>query len=162
MSKMVEFSSNPEAGPEAEYNNISMRKDVENRDDVSLIVADFYAEMLLDPIIGYIFTDVAKIDLESHLPIITDFWADVLFKQKKYRNNTLQKHLDLHQKIPLTPGHFTRWLYLFNRAVDANFAGTRADTMKQRAELVAEAISAAIAQRKKGEMTLSLEKYLKA
>lgn len=137
-----------------------MRKDVENRDDVSQIVADFYAEMLQDPIIGYIFTDVAKIDLEGHLPVITDFWTDVLFQQKSYRNNTLQKHLDLHQKIPLTPGHFTRWLYLFNRAVDARHAGDNANKMKQRAELVAQAISAAISERKKGDMTLTLDKFL--
>jgi hemoglobin len=68
------------------------RKDVLDRSDVVDIVARFYDAMLKDPIVGFIFTDVAKIDLEHHLPIIVDFWSDSVFKQKNYNGNTLQKH----------------------------------------------------------------------
>ncbi len=132
------------------------KKDVLKRSDIEDIVARFYQAMLKDPIVGFIFTDIAKIDLEHHLPIIVDFWADSLFKERSYRGNTMQKHLDINQKMPLKPGHFTRWLYLFNKAVDQCHEGELADKMKSRAETVAKSISAAIVDRKRGDMDLVL------
>ena len=86
------------------------KNDVTARADIEDIVARFYAAVLDDPIIGFIFTDVAKIELEHHLPIIVNFWADNLFKLKavvaehQYTGNPLQKHLEVHQKLPLRPG----------------------------------------------------------
>ena len=132
------------------------KPDVLARADLEQIVQRFYANMLADPIIGFIFTDVAKIQLEQHLPIIVNFWHDVLFKGKLYRGNALQKHLQLNQLINLKPGHFTRWLFLFHAAVDEQHAGDNAEKMKQRATLVADAISSAIGERKKGQVPLVL------
>lgn len=134
------------------------KSDVLERADLEQIIERFYDNMLKDPIVGFIFTDVAKIHLQSHLPLIVDFWQDILLKSKKYHGNALQKHLELNQKIALKPGHFTRWLYLFNAAVDQQHAGENAELMKHRAELVANSISAAITDRKKGEMKLVLPK----
>ena len=133
-----------------------IRSDVENRDDVDDIVTRFYEAMLKDPIVGYIFTDVAKIDLTDHLPLIVDFWSDILFKEKQYSGNVLAKHLQLNQKLALKPGHFTRWLYLFSQAVDAQYTGHNADRMKQRAESVAKTISAKISEQKRADMKLTL------
>ena len=132
------------------------KNDVQNRSDIDNIVVRFYDAMLKDSIIGFIFTDVIKIELEHHLPIIVDFWEDSLFRSKSYTGNTLQKHLDVSAKIPLKPGHFTRWLFLFKQAVDANHAGKNADAMKYRAEMVAKAISASISDQKKADMKLVL------
>ena len=132
------------------------KKDVLERTDIEDIVARFYAVMLKDPIIGFIFTDVAKIDLEHHLPVIVDFWADILFKENRYHGNPLRKHLDIHEKMPLTPGHFTRWLFLFSKAVDEQHAGKNAEAMKHRAEMVAKSISASITAQKRGDMNLVL------
>ena len=138
------------------------KKDVQNRTDIKTIIEDFYTTMLNDMIVGFIFTDVAKINLESHLPIIVNFWQDVLFKTssqpRHYRGNALQVHLDLNKKMPLTPGHFTRWLFLFNSAVDKHASGPNAELMKKRAELVAKSISATISDQKKGNMNLVLPK----
>ena len=131
-------------------------RDVMNHADVEDIVARFYDDMLQDSIVGFIFTDVAKIDLESHLPIIANFWSDILFKQKHYQGNALKKHLELNQLINLMPGHFTRWLYLFTKAVDQEHAGSNVELMKTRAEMIAKSISAAISERKKGDMELVL------
>jgi len=140
--------------------------DVLDRADIEDIVARFYQSMLKDSIIGFIFTDVAKIDLDDHLPIIVDFWVDSLFKNRSasdgskkgrsYKGNVLRKHLDIHEKLPLKPGHFTRWLYLFTQAVDEQHVGPNAEQMKYRAEMVAKSISAAIADRKRGDMNLVL------
>lgn len=136
-------------------------KDVNDRADLLEIITRFYQSMLKDPIIGFIFTDVVKIELERHLPIIVDFWDDILFShvqiEKQYTGNPLQKHLEISQKLPLTSGHFTRWLFLFNQAVDERHAGDNVDRMKARAEMVASSISAAITKRKRGDMTLSLD-----
>ncbi|MFT6409025.1 MAG: hemoglobin [Arenicella sp.] len=132
------------------------KKDVLLRSDIEDIVARFYDVMLKDPIIGFIFTNVANISLEHHLPIIVDFWDDSLFKNSNYSGNTLQKHLNIHQKMPLRPGHFTRWLFLFNRAVDYRHAGENAERMKSRAELVAKSIAAALVKGKRGDMNLVL------
>jgi len=134
------------------------KKDVAERDDIDDIVKRFYAAMLKDPIIGFIFTDVAKIDLQHHLPLIVDFWADNLFKTDTYKGNPLRKHLEIHEKMPLTPGHFTRWLYLFEQAVDYAHQGANADAMKYRAEMVAKSISASITAQKRGDMNLVLPK----
>jgi len=148
------------------------RNDVQSRRDIEHIIVRFYDAMLDDPIIGFIFTDVAKIDLPSHLPVIVDFWEDILFSsnksrskdrksvrvQKRYHGNTLQVHLDLHLKISLRAGHFTRWLYLFNSVIDDLHFGQNVDRMKRRAEQVATSISAAISQQKKTDMNLLLPK----
>ena len=130
--------------------------DVQDRADISDIVERFYAAMLKDSIIGYIFTDVAKIDLKHHLPLIVDFWEDSLFRARHYSGNTLQKHLDISAKLPLKPGHFTRWLYLFNKALDENHEGPNVELMKSRAEMVAKAISASIVDGKRADMKLVL------
>ena len=138
--------------------------DVENAADLEAIVRLFYERMLRDPIIGYIFVDVVKIELETHLPVIVDFWFDVLFKAQqsppktRYRGNTLQKHLAINELVSLKPGHFTRWLYLFSNAIDQLNQGSNAELMKARAELIAKSISAAITDQKKSQMTLVLEK----
>lgn len=135
-------------------------QDVQSRAQIEQIVADFYAAVLADPIIGFIFNDIAKIDLESHLPVINDFWEDALLNSqpRRYSGNTLAVHLALAEKIELRPGHFTRWLFLFERAIDSHCAGPSAEKMKQRAESVAKSISAALTASKRGEIQLTLDK----
>lgn len=132
------------------------KKDVLQRSDIEDIVARFYATMLKDPIVGFIFTDVVQINLEHHLPIIVNFWSDVVFKEHSYNGNTLQKHIDVHQTMPLRPGHFTRWLFLFSKAIDEQHSGVNALLMKTRAELVAKSIAAALIKGKRGDMNLVL------
>jgi hypothetical protein len=46
--------------------------DLKTRQDIEILLKNFYEKALKDKVIGYIFTDVAKLDLEHHLPIITD------------------------------------------------------------------------------------------
>src|SRR5690606_33662499 len=94
----------------------------------------FYGRVLTDDIIGYLFTEVARLDLDHHLPIIGDFWETVLFASGDYARhgrNPLQVHLGLHAKEPLRPEHFTRWLELFDASVDGLFSGPRATFAKQ-------------------------------
>lgn len=135
--------------------------DVRTRANLEEIVKQFYDDVLDDPIIGFIFNDVAAIDLKAHLPVVVDFWEDALFLDhngtaRRYHGNTLKVHLELAEKISLRPGHFTRWLYLFNRSVD-QFSGSNAAKMKQRADSVAKSISAALTAGRRRDMQLTLD-----
>lgn len=115
-------------------------RDIENRQDIDALMVDFYNEAMRDDVIGYIFTDVAKLDLDHHLPIIGDFWETMLFRSGNYSRhgrNPLQVHGLLNGKSPLLPEHFERWLEIFDRTVDDSFAGPRADFIKMRAQMIA-------------------------
>ena len=111
--------------------------DINNRIDIDIILRSFYQKLLLDKRIAYIFTDVAKIDLEKHLPIIGDFWEMVLFHTGNYQKNVLRIHQDLNQQSPLTKEHFQIWLYNFNLTIDELYQGDNATIAKQRAQSVA-------------------------
>lgn len=117
-----------------------MKKDIENRADIDLLMLSFYTKAMTDEVIGYIFTDVAKLDLEHHLPIIGDFWETMLFRTGDYGRhgrNPLQVHGELNVKTPLLPEHFSRWLEIFETTIDADFAGEVADFLKLRARNIA-------------------------
>jgi hemoglobin len=114
--------------------------DIETRTDIDDLMKRFYERATNDEIIGYIFTDVVKLDLEKHLPIIGDFWESLLLGGKNYQKhgrNPLQVHGEINEKTPLEPKHFRRWLEIFHETVDEMFNGTRADFAKSRAEAIA-------------------------
>lgn len=112
-------------------------KDIESRADLELLLSTFYNRLLADESIAYIFTDVAKIDLQEHLPVITDFWELSLFHTGTYRNNPMQVHLDLNAKEKLTDNHFDSWLGHFNATTDELFTGDNAEKIKTRALSIA-------------------------
>ena len=113
--------------------------DIETRDDVERLVRAFYTKALTDPIIGFIFTDVAKLDLEEHVPQITSFWETVLLGAQSYSGGAFAPHASLHRKVTLREGHFERWLQLWFGTVDELFAGERANLAKVHALRVAHA-----------------------
>lgn len=112
-------------------------KDIETREDIALLMREFYNRLLADPAISYIFTDVAKIDLEAHLPHLTDFWELSVLHTGTYKKNVMQLHLDLNNKERLTNVHFDVWLNHFNRSVDDLFSGSNAEKIKTRALSIA-------------------------
>ena len=117
-----------------------VNRDIENRQDVERLVERFYERMMVDDVIGYIFTHYAKVDLETHLPIISDFWETILFEKPVYKRGpkAMNVHIDLAKQVPLRKQHFNRWLYLFNTTVDELFAGECAVKAKTRANSIAD------------------------
>ena len=67
-------------------------RDIKDRDDIKVLMELFYTKMLKDETVGYIFTDVAKLDLQHHLPLLTDFWNNALFHTGGYKNNVVQRY----------------------------------------------------------------------
>jgi hemoglobin len=122
------------------------RKEIENRDDLFLLVERFYKKLLNDPSISYLFTDIAKINLEHHLPILVDFWDMVLFGSDTYRKNAMQPHMKINQLSAFKKEHFVIWLGYFNQTVDELFKGEVAEMAKQRAASVATMMQVKFAQ----------------
>lgn len=114
-----------------------MKKDIETREDLLLLVTQFYKKLLNDDSINYIFTEVAKINLDHHLPVLVDFWDSILFQSDTYQKNAMQPHISLHQKSPLQSQHFETWLRYFNETVDKLFEGKKAFLAKERALSIA-------------------------
>jgi len=105
-------------------------RDLETRADVERLVRAFYSRALTDPIIGWIFTDVAQLDLEGHVPQITAFWETILLDAKTYEASAFLPHAALHERVGLRPGHFERWLALWYQTLDEHFAGPRSEMAK--------------------------------
>jgi len=131
--------------------------DITTPADIDRLVATFYRAVLPDPIIGFIFTDIARIDLDRHLPVISAFWQQQLLGRPGYRGQTFAAHKAIHERFALTPDHFHRWLYLFNTAVDSLFQGPVADAAKQRAARIKDSMQQALAERYTPEPDFSAE-----
>ncbi len=116
--------------------------DIETRADCETLVRAFYSRALSDPILGFIFNDVAHLDLETHVPKIASFWETILLGAHSYGGGAFAPHAALNQKVTLFAGHFERWLWLWRMSVDELFAGERADQAKRHAERVAAAFYA--------------------
>ncbi|NUY80756.1 group III truncated hemoglobin [Flavobacterium sp. MAH-1] len=111
--------------------------DIQNRKDLEFLLSRFYDSLLQNPEMHHIFIDVAKIDMQEHLPIITDFWEQVLFQTGDYKKNVMKLHVELNEKVQLSPENFQTWLATFQNTVDAHFLGENSEKAKTRALSIA-------------------------
>jgi hemoglobin len=107
-----------------------MKPDILTREDIELIMTQFYEKALIDDLIGHIFTKISPIHFETHLPIICDFWETILLYNRKYSRSMMQAHLDLDKKYPLQDIHFYRWVEIFSGVIDTYFEGETAERAK--------------------------------
>ena len=114
-----------------------MPKDITNREDLEKLFTSFYALAMNDKKIGHFFTEVAPINLKTHLPHILDFWEANLWGKAGYKKNVLQVHLDIHQKSSIEYAHFDQWLFLLNKCVDNLFSGPFSERLKTNALSIA-------------------------
>ncbi|GAB2829698.1 group III truncated hemoglobin [Ferruginibacter profundus] len=115
----------------------NMKKDIESKNDIELLVNTFYEKVKADESIGYIFTDLVKVNWQKHLPVMYNFWENSLFYTGSYEGNPMEMHKHLHRAIPLSAAHFKQWILLFTNTVDELFEGKTADLAKQRAISIA-------------------------
>ena len=50
-------------------------RDIAYKEDIVLLVNEFYSKIQSDSVIGYIFMDVAKLNWDLHLPKMCSFWG---------------------------------------------------------------------------------------
>ncbi len=122
-----------------------MKKDIESRKDIEILVDEFYTKIKKDDLVGFIFSDIARVNWEKHLPIMYDFFENMLFYTGNYTGNPMELHKHINRLFPLTGEHFTRWILLFNTTVDELFAGKIAELAKQRAKSIAAVMQIKIA-----------------
>jgi hemoglobin len=114
-----------------------MKRDLENRADIEQLVNAFYDKVRADAVIGYIFNDIAKVNWEQHLPVMYDFWENIIFLRNTYLGNPMPVHADLSRRVPLTKDHFQRWIQLFSETADELFEGPRITLTKEKAAGIA-------------------------
>ena len=108
-------------------------KEIETEDDLMLMTQLFYGKLMADESINFIFTDIVKIKIEAHFPIVVQFWAQVVLDKGGYSNNLTQIHLDIDTKYHLSKEIFEKWLFYFDETVDELFVGDKARKLKDQA-----------------------------
>lgn len=114
-----------------------MNRDLQGREDIVDILWKFYTIAFKDDLIGRFFTEVVPLDLDTHIPVIADFWDSVVFNARGYRKNVMEVHHHIHQLSAIRKEHLDRWVKLFTGTVSENFEGEKAELMKQRARSIA-------------------------
>ncbi len=121
-------------------------QDIKNRKDIELLVNTFYKKALVDSTIGYIFTDITKLDLEMHLPTMHNFWDSLLLGGRNYKGNPMGVHFLINKKEPLLAKHFNAWIELWSKTVAELFEGEKATEAITRAKSIATLMEFKMAQ----------------
>ncbi len=100
--------------------------DIQNKEDIKILVDQFYNKVNNDKLLSPVFNDISKVNWDEHLPLMYDFWTNILLGISAYKGNALEKHL----KLPAAKEHFDRWLKLFFETLDENFTGKIANEAK--------------------------------
>ncbi|UYQ94030.1 group III truncated hemoglobin [Chitinophaga horti] len=111
--------------------------DISTREDLLLLVNEFYRKATIDPVIGHFFTEVIKLDFSEHIPLIASFWENILLDGTSYKGGTMVKHIMLNRLSPMQPEHFERWLGLWEQTVTSHFEGPKALEAVNRAHSIA-------------------------
>ncbi|MFC6266795.1 group III truncated hemoglobin [Frigoriflavimonas asaccharolytica] len=112
-------------------------KNLETREDVEFLVNTFYEKVGKDETIGFFFNDVAKVNWDSHLPKMYQFWETLLFGKASYKGNPMAKHFPINELQAMEKHHFDHWLQLWTATVDENFEGENAEAAKTKASNIA-------------------------
>ncbi|HPW98479.1 MAG TPA: group III truncated hemoglobin, partial [Flavobacterium sp.] len=78
-----------------------MKHDIQNREDIIKLVDVFYDKVKKDNVIGYIFSDIAHVNWDLHLPRMYDFWENILFYTGNFDGNPMMTHKTLNEKAPM-------------------------------------------------------------
>ena len=71
------------------------KPDILGRPDIERLVNAFYIKVRADEPLGHVFDGVAKVNWETHLPKLYDFWDTVLFRAGTFRGNPIAAHMKL-------------------------------------------------------------------
>lgn len=116
---------------------MTRKKDIRKREDIMKLVDSFYEKVRADESLGPIFDQIAHTNWEKHLPVMYDFWENVIFHTGQYTGNPMISHQRVHALQPFTKAHFTRWLELFRATLHECFEGPHTELADQRATSIA-------------------------
>ena len=113
---------------------LNTAKDLDSHTAIENFVDSFYTRIRKDPRLSHIFFEIARIDLDKHLPHIKSFWRKLLLSDPAYNRHTMNIHRKLHDKALLRTSDFEQWLALFVETVDHEYSGPKAVRAKKIAE----------------------------
>ncbi len=113
------------------------KKDITTRADIESFLTAFYKKVILDETIAIIFTEIFPLNLQQHIPIITDFWETILLDNPVYKKNAMEVHYEINNVFKLDKKHFDAWLNLFNTTIDELYEGDKVILAKKRATDIA-------------------------
>ena len=108
--------------------------DLSDRDDIVRLVDRFYEHVRDDAKLGPVFSEIADVDWETHLPKMYDFWDTVLFRAGTFRGNPIGAHAKLVPLTDMGKPTFDHWLELFSSTVAELFEGENAGHIVRCAE----------------------------
>lgn len=120
-------------------------RDIADKQDIQLLVENFYNQALNDETIGPLFKKAGFV-LESHIPTMVSFWETILFDVITYSGNPMLKHIELNKTVPLMSAHFEQWMNIWKNTVRTNFEGPLAEKAIVRASSIAHLMQHKIGQ----------------
>lgn len=118
-----------------------MKQDIKTRADIEQIIVLFYKLSFEDERLGKIFKVISPLHLETHIPLVSDFWEGLLLDGDKYRGNVTEKHFNVNKLTPLSKEDFDLWYTYWEKAVNQLFDGEKAEMAKFRARSIADIMS---------------------
>jgi hemoglobin len=111
-----------------------MKKDIASRQEIEILVNEFYNKVRLNETLGPIFEQELHDKWDAHMEKMYRFWETVLLNVHTYSGSPFPPHA----KLPIDQQHFDTWLQLFQQTLDENFSGPKADEAIWRAQKMAE------------------------
>ncbi|WP_018631218.1 group III truncated hemoglobin [Niabella aurantiaca] len=110
-----------------------LKKEITTREDIQLLVDQFYTKIREDQQVGPVFDAVIRDQWPQHLEKMYRFWETVLLGNHTYFGSPFPPHA----KLPISGPHFDTWLRLWQETIDTYFQGPKAEEAKWRAEKMA-------------------------
>ncbi|MCF8714429.1 group III truncated hemoglobin [Joostella atrarenae] len=115
-------------------------KNIEDRNDATILVNTFYAKIRKDELLGPIFNGhIPDEKWPEHLSKLTDFWETNLFGIAKFKGSPSRKHVnvDMNMDYSIEQTHFGKWLQLWFETIDELYEGDLARKAKDSARKMA-------------------------
>ena len=109
------------------------------KDNIEIMVMNFYRRVLKDEIVGPFFIAKLGDDMTNeywvpHLELLRDFWASIALGDMSYRGNPFAPHMMVGE---LSREVFEQWLILFFATLDEMYEPQVADMFKERSTIIA-------------------------
>lgn len=113
-----------------------MLKDITERQDIELLVDNFYAKVRKEPNIGPIFEHMIGRHWDKHLAKMYKFWSTILLNEESYQGNPMAQHVKINNRFPLSEEKFSIWYTLWEETIRENFQGAKAEEALERATTI--------------------------
>lgn len=99
-------------------------------------MVEFYREIIFDEVLDPVFTEVAEVDWNEHIPKLVDYWCQILLRTGDYAGPIMAAHRELQSLDPIRSEHCDRWYALWVSSVDSSWSGPVAEHAKDHAASV--------------------------